>query len=59
MSKVFVSMGLSLDGYVAGPNRSLQNMRGAFFRAGRSPTTRQRGRGRELLAARIAMLVGR
>ena len=28
MSKVFVSMGLSLDGYVAGPNRSLQNMGG-------------------------------
>ena len=28
MSKVFVSMGISLDGYVAGPNRSLQNMGG-------------------------------
>ncbi len=28
MSKAFVSMGLSLDGYVAGPNRSLQNMGG-------------------------------
>jgi dihydrofolate reductase len=28
MGKVFVSMGMSLDGYVAGPNRSLQNMGG-------------------------------
>lgn len=28
MSKAFVSMGISLDGYVAGPNRSLQNMGG-------------------------------
>jgi dihydrofolate reductase len=28
MSKVFVSMGISLDGYVAGPNRSLRNMGG-------------------------------
>ena len=28
MSKVFVSMGISLDGYVAGPNRSLKNMGG-------------------------------
>lgn len=28
MGKVFVSMGISLDGYVAGPNRSLQNMGG-------------------------------
>lgn len=28
MGKVFVSMGISLDGYVAGPNRSLQNIGG-------------------------------
>jgi dihydrofolate reductase len=28
MSKVFVSMGISLDGYVAGPNRSVRNMGG-------------------------------
>ena len=28
MSKVFVSMGMSLDGYVEGPNASLENMGG-------------------------------
>ena len=28
MSKVFVSMGISLDGYVEGPNASLENMGG-------------------------------
>jgi hypothetical protein len=26
MSKVFVSMGMSLDGYVEGPNASMENM---------------------------------